>query len=101
MAVHRSVAKVSLSSSNYMDTLLKDIPMESIPALLGGGFTSYNESYSFDLSPGGPLHYEGAPTQAPAIVNIEDVVLEKGERRSGGDSNSVDTATSTETMNTN
>ncbi len=38
-----------------MDTLLKDIPFESIPASLGGGFTSYNESFVFDMSVDGPL----------------------------------------------
>lgn len=80
-----------------MDTLLKDIPMESIPSLLGGGFTSYNEPYAFDLSVGGPLHYEGAPTEPPAIVNIGDITLyEKPEK--SGDNNSVTTATSTETI---
>lgn len=38
-----------------MDTLLEDIPFESIPECLGGGFKLYNEPYEFDLSESGPL----------------------------------------------
>jgi len=79
-----SVAKVSLSSSNYMDTLLKDIPHESIPVALGGGFTSYNEAYVFDVSESGPLYYLGAPTsiKAPTAVSTytEAVYYEKLEK---------------------
>ncbi len=41
-----------------MNVLLKDMSLENIPTSLGGQFASYNEPFLFDLSPGGPFHYE-------------------------------------------
>lgn len=55
-----TLAKISLSGGNYMDTLLKDLEFENIPSILGGGFTLYNEPFDFDTTPGGPLYYDGA-----------------------------------------
>lgn len=48
-----------------METLLKDMPIESIPVRIGGTFAEYNEPFDFDLSEGGPLHYPGAPSSSP------------------------------------
>jgi hypothetical protein len=31
-----------------METLLKDVDYDNIPALLGGGFQLYNEPFTFD-----------------------------------------------------
>lgn len=42
-----------------MDALLEDVPFDSIPERLGGGFKQYNEDFDFDLSPNGPFYYEG------------------------------------------
>lgn len=70
------MAKISLSTSSYMDTLLKDIPFESIPACLGGGFASYNEAYTFDLSESGPLFCAGESVVLTSeVVSIEGVSL--------------------------
>jgi hypothetical protein len=70
------VAKISLSSSDYMGTLLKDIPFDSIPAILGGGFQQYNEQYSFNLAESGPLHYAEAPLHyAEAPLHYADAPL--------------------------
>jgi hypothetical protein len=52
------LAKINLTGTNYMDALLKDVPIESIPKALGGKFELYNESYAFDTSPTGPFHAE-------------------------------------------
>jgi hypothetical protein len=52
------LAKMNLTGANYMDDLLKDVPIESIPKALGGKFELYNESYAFDTSPTGPFHAE-------------------------------------------
>jgi hypothetical protein len=52
------LAKMNLTGANYMDDLLKDVPIESIPKALGGKFELYNESYAFDTSPTSPFHAE-------------------------------------------
>jgi hypothetical protein len=39
-----------------METLLEDIPIESIPEYLGGKFALHNEAFAFDLSPTGPFY---------------------------------------------
>lgn len=79
------IAKISFASSSYMDSLLKDIPIESIPKALGGKFYKYNESFAFDTSPTGPFHTErklrmtrgdsisdmqAASTTAPAVNTL-------------------------------
>jgi hypothetical protein len=48
LAIHSTLAKISLSGSDYMETLLKDVDYDNIPALLGGGFQLYNEPFTFD-----------------------------------------------------
>jgi len=58
--LHRTVAKISMSSSGHcLDTLLKDVPLESIPTSLGGSFALFNEPFHFDLSSEGPFYLEG------------------------------------------
>ena len=49
-----------------MDTLLKDMPLESIPVRIGGKFELYNEAYEFDVSEGGPLHCIAHGAAAPS-----------------------------------
>jgi hypothetical protein len=58
-----------------MGTLLKDIPFDSIPAILGGGFQQYNEQYSFDLTENGPLHYPDAPPAPATELDATSVKL--------------------------
>lgn len=58
----RTVAKISLSSSGkILETLQKDIPLESIPKALGGSFEEFNEPFVFDTSETGPFFYPGEP----------------------------------------
>ena len=58
----RTVAKISLSSSGQiLDTLQKDIPLESIPKALGGTFEEFNEPFVFDTSETGPFYLSGDP----------------------------------------
>lgn len=61
------LAKINLTGSKFMDTLLKDMPLESVPKALGGKFELYNESYAFDTSITGPFHCENAPMRAPTL----------------------------------
>ena len=58
----RTVAKISLSSSGQiLDTLLNDIPLESIPKALGGTFEEFNEPFEFDTSETGPFFLPADP----------------------------------------
>lgn len=59
-----------------MDTLLKDIPFESVPQCLGGGFALYNEQLRFDLSEEGPLYYSGAPAPPPSATASSPAVAQ-------------------------
>ncbi len=53
----RTLAKISLSASgDILETLQKDISMESIPKTLGGTFELFNEPYVFDTSETGPFY---------------------------------------------
>ena len=56
------LAKINLTGSKYLDTLLKDMPLESVPKSLGGKFELYNESYDFDTSAAGPFYTEPTVT---------------------------------------
>ena len=56
------LAKINLTGSKYLDTLLKDMPLESVPKSLGGKFELYNESYAFDTSAAGPFYIEPTVT---------------------------------------
>eukprot|EP01032_Pedospumella_encystans_P037408 gene37408-42368_t len=53
------LAKINLTGTKFIDVLLKDMPIESIPKALGGKFELYNESYAFDVSEAGPFHLAG------------------------------------------
>ena len=57
--LHSILAKINLTGNKFIDVLLKDMPIESIPKALGGKFELYNESYAFDVSETGPFHLAG------------------------------------------
>ena len=60
----RTVEKISLSSSGkILETLQKDMPLESIPKALGGSFEEFNEPFVFDTSETGPFFYPGEPNR--------------------------------------
>lgn len=55
--------KISFNGTDYIDTLLKEIPFESIPEVVCGGYKGYNSSYTFDISETGCFYSEGQPTK--------------------------------------
>ncbi len=61
-----------------MGTLLKDVPFESIPRCLGGGFDQYNEPYDFDLSDTGCFYYQGAPAAPKRAVTLTQLSSRTG-----------------------
>lgn len=69
---------MSLCGTDFLETLLQDMPLSSIPVRLGGSFASYNEEFHFDLALGGPLHYLGAPDGFQTRRNSVEIV-EEGE----------------------
>lgn len=58
-----TLTKISLNGSNYLSLIRDEIPHDSIPAEIGGGFVGANLEFDFDISPQGPLYYPGAPLQ--------------------------------------
>eukprot|EP01035_Chromulina_nebulosa_P033425 gene33425-44756_t len=53
----KTLSKISLSgSSNVLESLIQEIPKESIPTTLGGSFGSFHEPFEFDLSESGPFY---------------------------------------------
>ena len=85
---HRTLAKISLSGSvKIMETLLKEIPEESIPQSLGGSFTSYNEPFEFDLSESGPFFLP-----SNLIIRTDDSTLTSNASLSTADGASLTTA---------
>lgn len=69
--IYRTKAKISVHSKSSMTSLHKEVPEESIPEVLGGKFSLWNEPYDFDLSVGGPLYFDGLPQ------NNENKLLKK------------------------
>lgn len=59
-----------------MDTLLKDMPLESIPVCIGGKFEQYNEAYEFDVSEGGPLHCVTQRAPIPSSAESATIISE-------------------------
>lgn len=54
-----TVAKVAITGADFMETLLKDMPIESIPKKYGGLYEGNNTPFAFDLSEDGPFQYLG------------------------------------------
>ena len=73
-----TLAKISLTGMNFLAVLVKDIPVESIPACLGGRLEESNEAFEFDISQTGPFYSPGKPTslghftQAPIAKLSQD-----------------------------
>jgi hypothetical protein len=55
--------KISFNGTDYIDILLEEIPFESIPEVVCGGYKGYNNSFSFDISKTGCFYSEGQPTE--------------------------------------
>lgn len=56
-----TLKKVTMNGADYMDKLLEDLPLTSIPKRLGGYYEGYNTAFAFDVTDEGPFHYVGRP----------------------------------------
>jgi len=86
----RTVAKVSIMGSSYKSTIAKEIPMESLPKLLGGTYSGYDQymSYPFNrqfLCP--DYHSKSAPEEDSAV---ETIACEDSQPEKSGEVTPVD-----------
>ena len=58
-----TIKKISITGTDYMKVLLKDIPMASIPVDVGGKFVPREELYRFNTSPSGPFYYPNCESE--------------------------------------
>jgi hypothetical protein len=82
-----TLAKVSLSGSEYMKVLLKDIPVTSIPEACGGDMEARNGSFDFSqaLLEGGSLYCEGASATVLSYKYRVDSMKNEGSEKSSPD----------------
>jgi hypothetical protein len=75
--------KITMSSSNYMEVLEKEMPRESIPDRLGGSYTGYNTDFNFDISETGFFHYSGATTTEKVSKDNMTIERNSNEKKIG------------------
>ena len=51
-----------------MESLLKEMTIENVPAAIGGDFQLYNEPFEFDVSPTSTLYYPGCEEDAKSYI---------------------------------
>ena len=56
-----TLKKVTMNGADYIDKLLEDLPLSSIPKRLGGSYEGYNTAFEFNVSETGPFHFAGRP----------------------------------------
>ncbi len=64
----RTLAKIQMCGSDYMEQLLKEMTIENVPAVLGGDFQLYNEPIEFDVSSTSTLYYPGCEDDAAPYI---------------------------------
>ena len=58
-----TIKKISITGTDYMKVLQKDIPLSSIPISLGGKCVPREDLFRFDTSPSGPFYYPGCESE--------------------------------------
>jgi hypothetical protein len=58
-----TIKKISITGTDYMKVLLKDIPINSIPVDIGGKFVPREELFRFNTSPSGPFYYPNCESE--------------------------------------
>ena len=67
--MYRTLAKISISGTKYLDVLLNDFDLENIPLVYGGKYVDKHSEYHFDISPSGPF-YSKDVKMLPIIKSI-------------------------------
>ena len=63
-----TIKKISITGTDYMKVLLKDMPITSIPNTIGGNFIPSEQLFKFDISPEtSPFYYPGCENE----INFE------------------------------
>ena len=91
--LHRTLAKVSVRGSSYMEELLQDIEHSSLPAMVGGGYAGFVEytPYVFDRQyfvPGYSIGDSGSSSSSSS--NTTDSNGDVDITNSGGSSTAAD-----------
>ena len=80
LLAQRTVDKVSMSGSKYLDELSKRVAVDNIPDIVKGGKLADDLTvYSFDTAPGGCLGNYGAIVPEPASETTEPSVTTSAE----------------------
>ena len=56
-----TLAKITMNGTDYLDKIQKEIPLTSIPEVVGGKLRTSNEPFQFDLREGGALYWPAGP----------------------------------------
>ena len=60
-SLRSTLDKINIMGTDYMDKLLLDVDVNSVPIAFGGKYDKYNEKFDWDYSREGPIWYEGCP----------------------------------------
>jgi hypothetical protein len=66
-----TIKKISITGTDYMKVLLKDIPVNAIPVDIGGKFVPREELFRFNTSPSGPFHYPNCESEVNCSARRE------------------------------
>lgn len=61
-----TIKKVTINTTDYLDALRNEVPLDAIPQVLGGHYEPKDVMFEFDISRDGPFFY----AQAPIADNI-------------------------------
>ena len=70
---NRTLAKISISGTKFLDVLLKDFDINNIPTMYGGKYEDNHSEFHFDITPNGPFYSKDV--KVPIIKSIIDVSI--------------------------
>ena len=78
----KTIAKIGMFSSNYMAQLLEEVPIESIPELLGGKYKGDNEAIKLETGVGGMYYKPSQYSEAADSMTMTetDELLSHGHK---------------------
>ena len=73
MLDENTIRKITISGSDFLDVVKGEVPMDSIPARIGGRYNGDNKPFIFDLSASGPFYYENDTIGNMYRANLDKV----------------------------
>jgi hypothetical protein len=65
-----TIKKVNIQGTDFMQKVLEDVPMESLPTSMGGRYKPKKTLHKFDLSETGPFFYPGCGAAIVAVPRL-------------------------------